>query len=100
MELAFRMSHDAICLARPLQIFRFLSDVRGIRNISNVVQNYEFAYEGVTAVGYSRADRIAVLHDEGDHTHDFIETASLNAGYRVRLFTDLNAALAWLTGAH
>lgn len=97
MELAYKMSQDALRLARSQNIRRFLSDVRGKRNISDILQNYEFAYRDVEVIGYQRDDKIAVVHDADDHSHDFIETASVNAGYQVKLFTQLQAAITWLS---
>jgi len=96
MELAYRMSADAIKLARAKNIHRFLSDVRGIRNISDSAENREFAYEKTEEVGYKRDDKIAVLHDADDVSHIFIETVSLQAGYAVKLFTEMQEALDWL----
>jgi len=97
VELACEMSADAIKLARSKNVHRFLSDVRGIRNISDPFKNYEFANKNVEQVGYRRYDKIAVLHDVDDHSHDFIETVSRNAGYSVRLFTKMQEAVDWLS---
>ena len=96
MQLASEMSREAIYLARANNTTRFLSDVRGIKNIESPFPNYEFAYRGTSEVGYRKTDRIAVVHDSDDASHDFIETASLNAGYDVKLFTDIQAAIEWL----
>ena len=43
-----------------------------------------------------RNARVAVLRSPGDHSHDFIETVSRNAGLHVKLFTDRAKALAHL----
>ena len=40
--------------------------------------------------------RSAILVDSGDHSHDFVETVTQNAGYVVRVFDDEAAAIAWL----
>lgn len=45
--------------------------------------------------GSSCADALQVSPD--DHSHDFIETVARNAGLSVTIFTDLQAAKAYLT---
>lgn len=41
---------------------------------------------------------VALLVSPDDHSHDFIETVARNAGLNVTIFTDLQAAKAYLTG--
>ena len=52
------------------------------------------------ALFHERADwntRAALVYSSITENHKFMETVFLNAGRSVALFTDLNAARAWLT---
>ena len=87
----------AITEAKQRNINRFLVDVRGVRNVAKSFQQYLFGYEDIDRLGLSQSSKIAVLADETDRTHDFIETVLVNAGYDCRLFSDEKAALDWLS---
>jgi hypothetical protein len=63
------------------------------------VRNYEFANKEMVDFGFSRRSRSALLVRPDDRSHDFIETAFLNAGYAVKLFTDEVSAISWLEKA-
>lgn len=97
MQLAFEMSRDAIRLARANNIYRFLSDVRGIRNIDNLSMNFDFVYTKLEEIGYLLSDKIAIVHDADDHSHDFIIQVSFNQGYQIKLFTTIQEAIDWLS---
>lgn len=97
MQLAYEMSQDAIRLARENNIYRFLSDVRGIRNTDSLLKNFDFAYVDIEKLGYLKSDKIAIVHDADDHSHDFIKQVSLNQGYNVKLFTTIQEAIDWLS---
>jgi len=75
---------------------RYLFDLRDSPNVQTIVDNYEFAYREMPDFGFSRQSRSALLVRPDDRSHDFIETAFLNAGYLVKLFRDAAAAIAWL----
>lgn len=74
----------------------FLSDVRGTMNISTTAENYEFAHKQLPDVHFQRDTYSAILSDPEDRSHDFVETAMRNAGYKVQLFQDKTAAISWL----
>ncbi len=95
-QLASEIGHKAMNLARAKNINKYLVDVRGIKNIDAAFDNYDFAYNEASKVGYQRTDRIAIVIDPDDTSHNFIETVSLNAGYHVKLFTKIQAAIDWL----
>lgn len=40
--------------------------------------------------------RVAGLISPGDHSHDFVETVSMNAGMFLKLFTDITEARNYL----
>jgi len=96
MQLACEIGHKAVHLARAENINNFLVDVRGIKNIDEPSVSYDFAYNEASKVGYQRTDLIAIVIDPDDTSHNFIETVSLNAGYCVKMFTRIQAAMEWL----
>ena len=96
MYLACEIGHKAVHLARAENINKYLVDVRGIKNIDAAFDNYDFAYNEASKVGYQRTDRIAIVIDPDDTSHNFIETVSINAGYCVKIFTRIQAAMEWL----
>ncbi len=80
-------------------INRYLVDVTQAKNTDSVQDSYEFAYNDMkTAEGIDQYARVATLVSADDHSHDFIETVSRNAGLNVRIFTDPEKAKKHLTG--
>ena len=75
---------------------RQLYDVRQARNIDTVYHNYDFAHNEMAELGLIPANRAAILVDYTDRTHDFVQIASRNAGYNVKVFVDESQAVAWL----
>jgi hypothetical protein len=62
-----------------------------------VIENYEFAYEKVSPnPKINKLAKVALLVSKNDHSHDFIETVSINAGLQVKLFRNQKAALEYL----
>ncbi|MDY6943545.1 MAG: hypothetical protein SVU69_11130 [Pseudomonadota bacterium] len=95
-EIARDYSLDVDRLSREKNIKRFLFDLRRAPNIESTFDNYDYAYEDMPDMRLQRDVRSAVLVSPDDHSHDFPETVMRNAGYNVRLFTDLEAAVVWL----
>ena len=95
-QLASEIGLKAVNLARAENINKYLVDVRGIKNIDTSFDKYDFAYNEASEVGYRLSDRIAIVSDPDDTSHNFIETVSLNAGYQVKLFTKIQSAIDWL----
>lgn len=95
-EVGARCGPEIVSLSEEKHIKRFLFDVREAPNIQSDVQNYNFATEGISEFGFPHDSRSAFLVKPDDTSHDFIETLFLNAGYRVKSFTDEEAAKAWL----
>ena len=90
----FLIEMDAVSRANKCK--KFLLDMRNAINVSDVVENYDFAYNQMNRLNLQRDVRLAVLTSPGDHSHDFVETAVSNAGYGSRLFSDEVDAIAWL----
>ena len=84
-------------LLSAANVKRLLTDVRNATNELSVSQNYKYAYEDMGDLNLRRDVRSAILTNKGDRSHDFIETVAQNAGYNVRIFSDEQTAIAWLT---
>ena len=92
-ESAMRQNLEAHALGRRLQIDRYLVDLREARNVESPAEAYDFAYKDMQlAEGIDLNAIVATLVSPDDHSHDFIETVSRNAGLNVTLFTDLDLA--------
>lgn len=84
-------------LGREMGIRNVLVDVTNARNIDSAMGTHKFAYSDMkTTEGVERLARVAGLISPGDHSHDFVETASSNAGMFLKLFTDRDKAIAYL----
>ncbi len=93
---AFEFNQTAAKLASEHAIEAYLFDLRRAINVESAADNYMIANKDAPEIAFSRSARIAVLHAPGDDSHQFIETVALNAGYRMKLFTAEQDALAWL----
>src|SRR5512141_1905006 len=93
---ALRAAAEAWDLARAHALDRFFYDLRLARNTESVLSNSEFVHAKMPTVALERHARVALLTAPDDRSHDFIATVSRNAGYNVELFTDPEAAAAWL----
>ena len=74
----------------------YLEDFVQSRNVESPFENYGFAHEDLPAAPVRMTARVACLVDPEDHSHDFAETAMVNMGFPIRLFTDRAQALSWL----
>lgn len=99
IDVARKWSVEIAAMGRQMNIRRFLFDVRAARNACTVADNYDAAYRDPDELDLPKDIRSAILVSEGDHSHDFVETTYLNAGYDVRLFVDESAAINWLCGS-
>lgn len=88
---------NATRYAKKLSINRFLMDMRDCRNVDSVSENYKFAYDDMpNNKEIDRTAVVAVLVSEGDHSHDFIETLTINAGLNAKFFHDKEEAVKFL----
>jgi hypothetical protein len=84
-------------LGREMGIRNFLVDVTNAKNVDSAMGTYEFAYSDMKKTeGVDPLARVAGLVSPDDHSHDFVETASSNAGMFLKLFTDPNKAIDYL----
>ena len=94
---AMRLNLEAHALGKDLGLRRYLVDLRGSRNTDSLSGQFEFAYEDMqNTPGIDRLAKVALLVAADDHSHDFIETVTGNAGLTVRIFRDLGRAESYL----
>lgn len=96
VELANEWSMELMELSSVRGIQRYLFDTRTARNVSSMVQNYNFAYHDSHELQLSRSARSVILACQEDDSHNFVVTTMRNAGFNVKLFTDESSAVAWL----
>jgi hypothetical protein len=96
-ELVIKRTLEAHALGKKLGITRHLMDVTDARNIDSAFKTYQFAYKDIAEVpGISMNVRVAVLVSPEDHSHDFVETVTKNAGQDITLFRDRELAIKHL----
>lgn len=93
---AMEQNREAHALGERLGIDCYLVDVTDARNVDSTVDNYNFAYRDMQAPPINPRARVALLVRPGDHSHDFVETVSRNAGLDVTIFTNLSEARKFL----
>ena len=88
---------EAHTLGREMDIHCYLVDVTEARNIDSAYGNYKFAYQEMKSTpGIDRLAKVAGLISPDDHSHDFAQVASTNAGMFLKLFTDITEARNYL----
>jgi len=96
-ELTTQRNLEAHALGAELGITRLLVDLTEARHVDTVMNTYGFAYEDMQSLpGINKNARVAVLVSPDDHSHDFVETVTRNAGQNVTLFRDREAAIQHL----
>lgn len=96
-KTAMQYTEESHIMAKGNGIDKFLVDLTDAKNSLHMIENYEFAYDKVPlSPVINKLAKVALLVSEKDHSHDFIETVSINAGLRVRLFRSREAALDYL----
>ena len=96
-ELVIKRTLEAHAMGEKLGITRHLMDVTEARNIDSVTKTYKFAYKDIENVPQINLNaRVAVLVSPDDHSHDFVETVTRNAGQNVTIFRDRELAIKHL----
>lgn len=96
IDIAKQWSVELSDMGRQMNIKRFLFDVRMARNACSILENYNHAYHDPDNLHLLKDIRSAILVDEGDQSHNFVETTFLNAGLNIKIFTDESVAVKWL----
>lgn len=90
----------AIKLAAEKHVDKFLDDARGMQPELTTLEIHGLP-DTFGKLGLGKLDKVAVVYRESSPQaadFRFFETAALNRGYSVRVFTRLDAALRWLRG--
>ena len=95
-KVSLESGPEIMRLAIENNISKFLFDMRDSKNIQSPSGNYYFANQYIQKFNFPRNTRSAFLVSPDDHSHDFITTAFLNAGYIVAQFTSEEEAIKWL----
>ncbi len=96
-DLAMTQNTEAHKLGREKGIDRYLVDMREARNTDSEIAQYQFAYYDMKhEPGIDRNALVALVVEEGDHSHDDLVKVARNSGLRVKLFTDMNEAEEYL----
>lgn len=74
----------------------FLVDLSEAEFVAGIAAQYDLAYQRAEQLGLCRSWKIALLTAPGDKSHDFFEIVAQNAGYSLRGFDDVSAAMKWL----
>ncbi len=98
-KLAIQYDLESHALGKSLGISRYLVDLTEARNTNTTVEDYEFAYRDMKTPEIDRMAVVAILVSPGDHSHDFTETVTRNAGLNTKLFTDRDLAIRYLLQA-
>jgi hypothetical protein len=93
---AVEFTKEMDLLSQVHKINRFLTDVRDAPNTSSAMENLNFTQNDMKNLDLQKNVRAAILIRPRDRSHDFVEFATQNAGYNVRLFDDEVAAISWL----
>ena len=96
-KLTTQRNLEAHALGAELGITRHLVDLTEAKHVDTVINTYEFAYKDMRLLpGINKDARVAVLVSPDDHSHDFVETVTRNAGQNVTLFRNREAAIRHL----
>jgi len=96
-DIVIERTLEAHALGDELAITRHLMDVTEARNVDSATKTYKFAYDVMRGIpGINATARVAVLVSPEDHSHDFAETVTRNAGQDVTIFRDRGSAIAHL----
>lgn len=97
LDLAMRFTSEFVALGNEHGIRLCLLDMRGTSSITGVAGKYQFAYEKADSAGLTRDWHMALLKDPDNNTFDFLETVMRNTSRSLKIFSDEDKAMAWLT---
>ena len=96
VEMARAWTSELIEMTHNSGVNRYLTDVREVKNVSTIPDNYYYSHRDVPGMELDKACRSAILVSPDDHSHDLIEITLNNAGYNVKIFHDEIKAIKWL----
>lgn len=96
-KMVLKRTLKAHALGDKLGITRHLMDVTEARNVDSVIENFNFAYHDIrNEPGINLKVRVSVLVSPEDHSHDFIEVVTRNAGQDITIFRNREEAIQHL----
>jgi heme oxygenase len=96
-KLQLKYNIEAHKIGKEHHIKKYLMDVIHARNTESNIENYQFTYEDLRRANeIDKTAIVALVVDPEDHSHDFIETLSINSGLNVTLFRDKAKAIEFL----
>lgn len=96
-KLQLQYNIEAHKIGKEHRIKKYLVDVIHARNTESNIENYQFTNEDVRRTNeIDKSAIVALVVDPEDHSHDFIETLSINSGLNVTLFRDKVKAIEFL----
>ncbi len=93
--LAIRFFTEAVSLLNETGYNKILVDMREVSSAESPFRQYAFAYE-LDKTSLKKSTKIAAMTAPDDHSHDFVETVSRNAGYYMAFFNNEEEAMKWL----
>lgn len=95
-DVALEIGEKYVTMMRESGVKLILDDVRGCKSLLGTIGCYELVYRDVIDLGFPKDIKLAMLVDDGDNSHDFLEVAGEAAGFNVMLFYSYNNAVDWL----
>jgi len=97
IELLAELMTEITARAEDWRLTKHLIDMCEAQKQMGVSEDYDLAYKKAAGYGLKTGSRYAVLVKQAyKNEFVFVETVFQNAGYDVRIFTEEEAALAWI----
>ncbi|MBN2738398.1 MAG: hypothetical protein JXR70_15555 [Spirochaetales bacterium] len=97
LENLMKYSIEANKIGDENNLNSYLMDMVNARNKKSIADNYDFAYNDMKDNKEIHISaRVAYVVAENDHSHDFVETVMINAGYDIKLFRNKEKAIEFL----
>ncbi len=91
------MLDEILPVAAQHSCTRFLFDLREAKITAGTTEVFNTGAD-LTALGFDRSKKAAIVYSQDDSEHRFLETVATNRGHGLRIFKDVNQAISWLTG--
>ena len=95
LSMLGRMAGDVAKIVQKQGCRRILNDMRDAKPIKSTIDIYDMP-EMARKSGVKQVCKRALVVLEATDDFHFLETVFINQGHQVKMFTDLDAAKAWL----
>jgi len=89
-------ARELMRIAKERRLKCFLLDSRNVKCLSTATEKFVFAHTDLDVIKFDRQLKVAILASKDDHTHDHLEAICYMAGYRIKVFRNLDMAITWL----